>query len=44
MKSVLDPHQAIRHLQHLDAPAVTVDNPTERGWAPRDRGPYRRTA
>ncbi|MEW9551990.1 hypothetical protein [Nonomuraea sp. NPDC050783] len=44
MASLPDPRELIRSGEPIEAPAVTSDNPAERGWDPRDRGPYRPSA
>jgi hypothetical protein len=44
MTSLPDPRELIRSSKSLEAPNVTSDNPAERGWYPRDRGPHRPSA
>ena len=41
MNTVPDPAEVIRNLDQMDPPVITADNPAERRWYPRDRGPHR---
>jgi hypothetical protein len=44
MTSLPDPRELVRSAKALEPPAVTTENPAERGWYPRDRGPHRTNA